>query len=467
MNCRIASTVDRPGGAVRRSVCVCFIALLPLSASQIAADEHDPHRLSAHPIPLQIEKDPPRPMMLFRLGEAFQNTGQLHEGYTLPTGAVWHPALWVYGNYRSAIQNFNDGRNTLSEWVNRFDLFAHLRLSGTEMAVASLKPMDQKKNFTGYYWEGDSGPVGWQNELNYEMGNLFFQGELGQIVPALDSDIAFTVGKQPLVFQEGMLFNDALYGIGVAKNSLHYFGVSNLMVSLLYGWGEVNRESGLDENAQLFSFFTEGDLAHGSVNANVIYVISDEKGGDGLFAGASSIQRLGRFNSAIYANASLTLGSETDNNRQGVLLFAEFSVSPYSRPDDIAYFNSFLAVGPFSSGARQTPGPLGRAGILFEPAGMGRYGAALAGMALSPKARDVVGAVAGYQAFLGTKRRQLTLEVGGRKDTDDSDQAAAAAGLRFQQALGRRFIIRGDVFATRHQVGDAAYGTRLETVVRF
>jgi hypothetical protein len=457
---------SRTGNAWRSMLGALGVAALLSSNSPLAAQEVDPYRLSDQPTPLQIEDDPPRPMMLFHLGESFQHTGQLQEGITIPTGAVWHPALWVFGTYRTAVQTFNGGSETTGEWANRFDLFSHLRLSGTEHAVLSLRPVDQQSLFTGYYWEPEGNPEGWQSEFNVELGNMFFEGEIGQLIPALGTDIAFSIGKQPLVFQEGMLINDVLYGVGIAKNSLHPFGLSNLMVSLLYGWDQINRETGEDNSAQLVSLFTEADASYGTVNANLIYLMADDATGDGLYAGLSSIQRLGRFNTAFYANASITLGDETANNGQGFLFFSELSFSPYARPDDIAYFNSFWAIDQFSSAARQTPGPLGRAGILFEPAGLGRYGAALAGLDLSPKARDLFGAVLGYQTFLGSKRRQLTLELGGRKDTNDIQQGAVAIGMRYQQAFGQRFVLRLDAFSTQHEERDAAYGGRMETLIR-
>ena len=440
-------------------------ALLLFHVSSVA-QEHDPYRLSDIPTPLQIEADPPRPMMLFRLGESFQHTGQLQDGIAIPTGAVWHPALWVYGTYRTAMQTFDGSNGSVSEWANRFDLFSHLRLSGTEHAVLSFRPVDKQGFLTGYYWDPETSPEGWHSDFNLDLGNLFFEGEIGQLVPALGTDIAFSVGKQPLVFQEGMIINDALYGVGLAKNALHPFGFSNLMASLLYGWGGINRETGEDDSARLLSLFTEADVSFGTVNANLVYLMADKATGDGLYTGFSSIQRLGRFSTAFYANASIPVGQETANNSRGFLLFSEFSFSPYARPDDIAYFNSFWAIDRFSSAARQTPGPLGRAGILFEPAGIGRYGAALAGLDLSPKAHDLFGAIFGYQIFLGSKRQQLTVELGGRKDTNDIQQGAGAVGMRYQRAVGQRFVMRVDTFTTWHQERDAAYGGRLETLIK-
>ncbi|MEE8156065.1 MAG: hypothetical protein V3T53_14020, partial [Phycisphaerales bacterium] len=126
------------------------------------------------------------------------------------------------------------------------------------------------------------------------------------------------------------------------------------------------------------------------------------------------------------------------------------------------YVNNFWAVGAFSSAARALGGPLGRAGILFESAGMGRFGSPL-----SSQAADVVGGAIGHQMFFAHDRRQLIVELAGRKDTNGVGEAAAALGLRLQQAVGRRLIVRLDGFAAARQGRDEAVGGRLETLVKF
>src|SRR5438445_9764042 len=73
------------------------------------ADTDDKVRFSDKPAPLQLEGFPERPRLLLELGDKFLSTGNLHRGFTLPTGANWTPNLWVYGTLRSAVQTFDDG----------------------------------------------------------------------------------------------------------------------------------------------------------------------------------------------------------------------------------------------------------------------------------------------------------------------------------------------------------------------
>ncbi|MCP4406590.1 MAG: hypothetical protein GY807_02290 [Gammaproteobacteria bacterium] len=108
-----------------------FMGLLVLGSSAVASGGGE-SRLSDEPIPLQIEAIPERPAPILNLGASFLETGTLSRGIELPTGAVWQPSLLLFGTLRSALQTFDDGIEHTSEWANRLDLFAQLRLSGTE-----------------------------------------------------------------------------------------------------------------------------------------------------------------------------------------------------------------------------------------------------------------------------------------------------------------------------------------------
>lgn len=62
----------------------------------------DPHtELNQHPIGLQAI--PERPPLIIETDEPFLSNGWLQEGIEIPTGAIWRPALWVFGTYRNGI----------------------------------------------------------------------------------------------------------------------------------------------------------------------------------------------------------------------------------------------------------------------------------------------------------------------------------------------------------------------------
>ena len=75
----------------------------------------------------------------------FLGVGQITPGFETPFGAVWQPSLIVYGEYRTAIQTFNDGDREISEWANRLDLFTNLYLTPTERISASAEGRSMKR----------------------------------------------------------------------------------------------------------------------------------------------------------------------------------------------------------------------------------------------------------------------------------------------------------------------------------
>lgn len=457
--------------------------------------------LSDHVLPLQLEGFPERPRPLLELGEPFLGTGTLDEGLRLPTGAVWQPSLLAFGTFRTGLQTFDSGAvpagapsgagSRVTEWANRLDLFFNLALSGSERLVVGFRALDRDGRFSGYVFESPDPAVDgdFREELNLELGSLFFEGDFGEIFPNLDRadrrslDFGFAVGRQPLSFQEGILIQDTIDALGVTRNTLMPRRTSNFRLTFLYGWGEVNRggrDTGIgsgalagnnpeDRRADLFALLTSTDVRRSTIDADLVWVQSDDpRGGDLLAGGVSAVQRIGAFNTSFRVLASVATDDETAFARDGILLFSEVSWTPHHSHDHV-YVNSFLALDEFVSAARAPTagGPLGRAGINFAAVGLGSYGAPL-----SSRARDVFGAAIGYQKFFDATRRQLLVEAGLRIGTDDTVADAMAATVRYQAAFGRRLVLVLDGFLGRReglgtQDDETIYGSRVELVVKF
>ncbi len=200
-------------------------------------------RLSDESLPLQIEEVPQRPRLLLEFGDRFLDSGALGPEFTLPTGAVWRPSLWVFGEYRTAVQTFERGfmaggemsdDTRTSEWANRLDIFGNLKLSGTERILVAFRPLDRDNRFSGNLFEPEKD---FEDELNAVVRTLFFEGDFGEIFPGLDEgdtralDIGFSVGRQPLLFQEGLLISTGGLGntdaVGLVRNNLQLPGTSN------------------------------------------------------------------------------------------------------------------------------------------------------------------------------------------------------------------------------------------------
>ena len=367
----------------------------------------------------------------------------------------------------------------MSEWANRFDLFGNLYLTFTERLLFGFRPLDQNGRFTGVTFQPDPLNNGFEDELNFELTTLFFEGEFGELFPNLDRDdkrgldFGFSVGRQLISFQEGLLINDNIDAVGITKINGKKFGAVNFRWTLLYGWNQINRTNlpQQDRSASMVGFFTETDWRKSTVAFDVVYINSNPITGDGIYAGLSAVQRLGKYNTSFRVVSSLPIGEESQHNEQGVLLFSEISWTPHGN-HNLIYFNSFWGIKNFRSATRGPAmgGPLGRTGILFASVGLGRLGAA--GSPLVNRADESLGGALGYQMFFAHTRKQLLFELGGRHSSLDDDQSAVAGGARFQSAFGRRGIIVVDGFAVYEfdvpvSTNEFRFGGRLELLFRF
>jgi hypothetical protein len=435
-------------------------------------------RISDDVIPLiELDDFPKRPKPILELGDPFLGSGNIQDGILLPTGAVWQPSFLVYGTYRSALQVYDPGDGgAFSEWSNRLDIFGNVQLSGTERILVGISPLSQDGRFTGYNFNpanDPSGDRGFEDEYNLEITTLFFEGDFGEIFPGLDpqdtrsTDWGFSVGRQPLSYQDGMLISDTIDSVGITRNTLLPHNGSDMQITFLYGWNEINRDDNLeDDDTHLFALFTSADLPTSTVNLDAVWIYDEESDTDGLYWGVSSVQRMGHINTTFRLLGSHALEEESAAVSTGLLFFTQLTTTP-AWTHDVLYVNGFVGIDNFASAARgpATGGPLGQTGILFAAVGLGRYGAAL-----GSRADESFGGALGYQAFIGEEldsRRQLIFEVGARSGTTGADDVAVAGGVRFLQALGQHWVVQVDLFGTLQEGIEDAYGTRVELRLEF
>ena len=406
-------------------------------------------------------------------GDRFLSPGPVHPGFRLPTGATWRPTFMAYGTLRSAAQTFQRGTTDVTEWANRLDLFGNLYLSGTERLLIGFRPLDEEGKFSGYMLPGGSGKKGWTNELNLVPQTLFFEGDFGEVFPFLDRedrrrlDYQFSIGRQPVIFQDGIMSNDNIDAIGITRHNLYILGASNSRISGWFGLNEIHRSNNvLDDSAQFYALSTALDYADRTIEADAAYVSGSEAtGGDGAYFGLGHIQRFGHWGSTLRANASWALDRETAAVNTGYLLSHELSRTlPYN--SDIVYFNTYLGIDHYTSMARgpATGGPLGRMGLLNRAVGIGSYGAPL-----SNQGGNTLGASLGYQHFFDPAAyRQLLIEVGGRQGIGQSEEPAVGAiGAQYQWGFGRGLALILGGFGSLNENGDSGYGARSELMVKF
>ncbi len=401
----------------------------------------------------------------------FLGVGAITPGFESPTGAIWQPSLIIYGQYRTAIQTFNNGIEDTTEWANRLDLFANYYLTPTERILFAVRPLDEGGDFTGYRFGGNEGSGG-EEAFNLEVRSLYFEGDFGELFPRLDPDdsgsldYGFSIGRQPVDFQDGIMINDDLDAFGITRSSLFLFGSSATRITAMYGRNEVNRgDNVLDRDASIYGLFLSSDYEKSTYDVDLAYVDgSEESGGDGLFLGVAQTRRFGHLNSTLRANFSWALDEETPAISTGTLLTAQLSRTP-TWNNDLIYLNLFAGIDDYTSAARDPSvgGPLGNIGILFAAIGLGDYGAPLGN-----RANEAVGAGLGYQHFLeADKSRQLIVELGGRAGTDGGDDGALALGAQYQHALSDHTILVLGGFGSHHEERGGGYGARVEMRVKF
>ena len=448
----------------------CF-AVSPVWASSSSTDASGERtsRISDEAVTeLDLDAMPKRPRPIIELGPKFLGNGNIERGLELPTGAIWQPALMVFGTYRTAVQSFSGFDNTATEWAHRADIYANLQLSGTERFLLGIRPLDKNGRFTAYQFEPDAPGVddtGWQDEGNVEVTTFFFEGDFGEIFPNLDPedrkhyDLGFSIGRQPLNYQAGMLINDSIDAIGITRNTLALNGVADFQMTFLYGWNDIHRGDNVKRsNQNLFGLFFALDRHKTTINVDFVYV--DDRNGDtdGFFWGISDVRRVGHFNLSTRILGSHATDEESTAVGDGALLFGELSWTP-AWSDNNVYINAFVGIDDFTSAARDPAmgGPLGRTGILFQAIGMGRYGAPLGN-----RANSSVGGAIGYQWFINPIKNQFIFELAGRQNTDSGNAGSLATAMRYRHVLGQHTVVQVDAFAAIHETRSNTYGGRLE-----
>lgn len=412
-----------------------------------------------------------RPPLIYEGGDLFLGSGDLYEGFETPWGAVWQPQLWVFATVRSAVYTFDNGvQSPSAEWGTRLDLYGNIQLTGTEKILIGFRPLDRNRldRFSRVTFNDNRG--GDQEELNLDIRTLFFEGDFGSLFPGLDKagvkklDYGFTVGRQLLQYQEGILINDEVDVVGLVRNNVRFPFITNLRTSVVYGWNEIGRSNAINNNsAKFFGTFNSVDTQVSTFNLDAIYIPDEEKDGDGYYIGASAIQRIGHFNTAFRINASLAENKSNAKVGDGVLFSSELSFTPH-KSDDIVYLNTFVAAGNFTQAGREpvVGGPLGALGILFASPSLGNFGSELDSFA-----NDVIGFALGYEAFWDNHRRSLTLEVAGRAETGRDGVNDLAVGFEFRQRLLQRLQLQLDAHRSFQESRDDGFGARMELQYQF
>ena len=403
-----------------------------------------------------------RPPLIYEAGDDFLGQGELQEGFTTPWGAVWQPQFWFFGTLQSGVFYFDNPRirgAPAAEWATRLALFANLQLTHTEKLIIGVRPLDRNSfnRYTRVQLNDEFGSS--KIEPNLDIRTFFFEGDFGSLFPNLDPvgskpiDLGFSIGRQALTFQNAIMINDTVDGIGLVRNNIRFAGISGMRSTLFYGWNELDRGDAVSRDRNgLIGWFNAIDTPFGTMNLDMIYVSDARDEGDSFNIGGSAIQRIGHYNTAFRINHSNAEGDNPANAGPGVkagtgtIYSAEVSWTPY-RSDDIAYVNTYYVDGLYTQAGRESVvgGPLGGLGILFASPGLGNYLSELDNFTF-----EEAGLVLGYEAFwsdgqqVNNHRRSLTLEIAGIKDLDNSGFDDFAFGFEFRTRLAHRIQFQVD-----------------------
>jgi len=461
-----------PAATVQWSVAALVAALLAAPSAQ--AD--DDSRFSDVPTPLNPATFPARPAPIVTIGQnPFLGNGYIAPGFVIPTGAVWQPVFIVYGDIRTAFQTYDSGGGQTTEWANKADIFGNLYFTPTERILVGFRPLDdqwQEANGTNYgYRFQPSSQKGTVNPINGELTTAFFEGDFGELFPNLDPkdvkslDYGFSIGRQPLVAQDGLLINDSVDMIGITRSSLFLAGSNASHLTVLFGWNNLAQGDNIkQDDARLFGFQSSFDYPKITLEADAFYVTApDNASGDGVYAGLGLTRRFDYINSTTRIVTSQAIDHQSAAIGTGTLLFQQLSLTlPHG--DNLVYWDTFFAIDHFTSAGRNPDagGPLTTTGFLYDSVDLGSYSAAL-----SNQAANDVGTAIGYQMYFNHRYNQLILEIGARTNTKGPGSSAGAVGAEWQQAIGRHLILQYDGFVGTAENRERSYGARTELEVKF
>ncbi|HHZ75401.1 MAG TPA: hypothetical protein EYN55_01695, partial [Rhodospirillales bacterium] len=102
-----------------------------------------------------------------------------------------------------------------------------------------MTPLNQGGNFTQKEFFGDDRDNDFELRKNLNLDALFFEGDVGTIAQGLSDsynliDLPFSFGLMPLLFQNGVWFEDAFTGgaFAIPAMSSPKLGISNMDITV-------------------------------------------------------------------------------------------------------------------------------------------------------------------------------------------------------------------------------------------
>ena len=413
---------------------------------------------------------------LVELGRPWYQLGQLSPGSSV---LGFHnnvtPQFLIFGDSRVAYASNNQNGNSDSLIATQLNLDFDLKLTGTERFHAFVSPTGGAQH-SRYLLDEDR----YVSEADANIDFGYFEGDLGAMVggaigKTLPFDLPFTAGIIPLVFQNGIWFEDAILGVAAtlpARNSPR-FNISNMDITFFAGYDKLNSDAfpGDDSAARVIGVASFIEALNGYIEVDYAF-LDDRTFDDRSYhnIGVGYTRRYGRFlsnSTRVIVNA----GQSTDvveNTADGVLLLSENSLITGYPSNIVPYFNMFAGFDRPQSVARAgaSGGVLRNTGILFESDNLTGY------PTLDATANDTYGFAAGINLLAESFSQQLVLETAMLGVMGDAGSRRAqgdqfGVGFRYQLPLSNSVIFRADGMVGFLRNDEDVRGVRVEMRKKF
>jgi len=399
----------------------------------------------------------PTPRPLLELGRPIYSSGPLqHSSTALGEKNPVDHSLSIYGDLRTAFARNINGANRTSVLATRLNLDVDYRFTGTERIHAFFRPLDKNGNFTRCEFNS---PTHCKGEFDLTADALFFEGDLAALMSGFTGkdqtfDLAFAAGKMPLLFQNGLWFEDVLTGVAAtlpAKNS-KALDISNMDITFFAGTdvtsGAVRDRNNvlLKKEADLYGLTAFVEANEGYWELGYAYTDARKVSSNLNYhnLAVAFTRRYGGWLSntvRVIHNTGQNPGNGVAKTADGTLIVVENSFVTRLPSTLVPYLNVFYGDGKPQSAARAADagGILKNVGINFETDGLTGF----------PKLTDAVdnmwGGAFGVEYLFGLNR-QLVVELATTQRHSNSSLPGreVALGARYQFPLDKAWIFRAD-----------------------
>lgn len=364
------------------------------------------------------------------------------------------PAFSVFGDLRVGVAFNDNGAQEKAVLGVATNLNFNLELTGTERIHMFWQPLD---DISGLEFAGPDESDGVFNERN-DPTTLFFEGDIGAIATGLTDeyqafDMPIAFGLVPLLFQNGVWFDDAIMGVALtlpAQNS-PALDITNFDITVFAGWDEITSDAftnnagvRADHEADIYGVAGFFDWQEGYLELGYAYLQDTDKnsGGDQSYhniTAAFSKRYFGKIANAtrVIGNFGQDKAANGTRTANGFLLISENAFITHSITL-IPYANFF--VGKDTPQKAAGTGNLKQVGLSFETD-------ALTGFPrLNDTGADAIGGAIGVEYLFGLEQ-QIVGEIAFQTPWDDEEgitDTQVGFGLRYQRPLSNRLIFRAD-----------------------